>query len=399
MGANFSVWRELPVSKHTSRSYGLDFLKVLATIAIVFHHYQQVFDVTFENHINFFGDWFYWGYMVELFFLLSGYFMYRYTERIRSGEITLSDWFYKRAIRLLPLTAVSAVVYEALFVVYYLLYDIHFSGIGKISAWGVVVTALGIQEGGVFVNPNINNPVWYISVLMICYVAFYLVTRLSAVMKCKPHYLYIAMMLLGVGIIETGLDIPFLNRLTGRGYRCFFYGLLLAQFVQSSGITRKEAVSCSLILAFFTAIMVVKPSIMTYDLENVLCFLMFPSTVLLLEFEPVKKRFSSLWGKLGQISFNVYIWHVTVFLVLDLVCKLMNYQPNYHSVAAMYLVTGLTVLAGILSGCFLEKPLGEFVGRQFSSLPGRAARMGEEAVAASSEEDTKKELVNIQVDK
>ena len=55
------------------RSGGLDFIKVLATIGIFFHHYQQVFNVTFTNHINFFHGLIYWGYLVELFFIISGF--------------------------------------------------------------------------------------------------------------------------------------------------------------------------------------------------------------------------------------------------------------------------------------------------------------------------------------
>ena len=35
------------------RSYSLDFLKILATIAIIFHHFQQVADVKYDNFINF----------------------------------------------------------------------------------------------------------------------------------------------------------------------------------------------------------------------------------------------------------------------------------------------------------------------------------------------------------
>ena len=45
------------------RSYGLDFIKIVATIGIIFHHWQQITGAFFEGGINFWGDYFYWGYL------------------------------------------------------------------------------------------------------------------------------------------------------------------------------------------------------------------------------------------------------------------------------------------------------------------------------------------------
>lgn len=60
------------------RNFSLDFLKIVATIGIIFHHWQQVTGAYFENHINFYNGRFYWGYLVELFFVLSGFFCWKY---------------------------------------------------------------------------------------------------------------------------------------------------------------------------------------------------------------------------------------------------------------------------------------------------------------------------------
>ena len=56
------------------RYYNLDLIKSIAAVFIVFHHYQQMANVKFDG-INFFGGSFYWGYLVELFFLISGFVM------------------------------------------------------------------------------------------------------------------------------------------------------------------------------------------------------------------------------------------------------------------------------------------------------------------------------------
>ena len=60
------------------REGSLDLLKFLATCCIVMHHFQQITGAFFEGHLNFYSGNFYWGYLVELFFLVSGYFAYIY---------------------------------------------------------------------------------------------------------------------------------------------------------------------------------------------------------------------------------------------------------------------------------------------------------------------------------
>lgn len=76
------------------REYSLDLLKILATIMIVFHHYQQGEEVVF-SHWNFFNGKFYFGWLVELFFMLSGYFMFRYVEKIQNG-LSFKQFYLKR---------------------------------------------------------------------------------------------------------------------------------------------------------------------------------------------------------------------------------------------------------------------------------------------------------------
>lgn len=205
------------------RSYSLDFLKFIATNIIVLHHFQQVTNVKYSNTINFWNGKFYYGYIVELFFILSGYFMVKYIEKIYNEEITLWEWVLSRAKRLLPMVALSAVAYEFIIIIYNKLYGEAWCGI-RVSVWGTIITALGIQEGWGFANPYVNYPVWYISVLLICYIIFYLLTSLSKKLKCLPIYFYIAMIFLGIGISTYNISLPFMNSQVARGYYSFFWG-------------------------------------------------------------------------------------------------------------------------------------------------------------------------------
>ena len=163
---------------HDKRDVSFDFLKVAATILIVCHHFQQALEVRWGwPMINFFGGRFYFGYLVELFFIISGMCASGWIPAI--GEvITFPAYLYRRAKRLLPLNALSVIVFSVLKLVYYFihhewLYNIPF------DLWGMVSACLGIQAGWATSNPMLNNPVWYISVLMWCYIVLYFVTWLG----------------------------------------------------------------------------------------------------------------------------------------------------------------------------------------------------------------------------
>lgn len=152
------------------REYSLDFIKILATVFIVFHHYQQVIGVYFDKGINFYNGKFYFGYMVELFFVLSGYFMYSYIEKIQKG-VTFRKFFLKRFLRLFPLMMLGAISYEVFLAIYQNMYQSSWFDI-QTTLWGTIIASLGIQDGWALPNPCVNNPTWYISVLLLCYIIF-----------------------------------------------------------------------------------------------------------------------------------------------------------------------------------------------------------------------------------
>ena len=78
-----------------------DIIKIICTVCILFHHYQQLTGTFFYRGLNFYGGRFYFGYLVELFFIMSGWVMVSYIEKIKD-KMSFPAFFSKRAIRLLP---------------------------------------------------------------------------------------------------------------------------------------------------------------------------------------------------------------------------------------------------------------------------------------------------------
>ena len=86
----------------------------------------------------------------------------------------------------------------------------------------------------------VNNPTWYISVLMLCYVVFYIIVYIANRIKIHPQYLFVVMIFLGMGINTYGINLPFLNGSSSRGYYAFFFGILLAGILKKNKIGKKE---------------------------------------------------------------------------------------------------------------------------------------------------------------
>ena len=103
--------------KEKERDYGLDILKIAATVLIVFHHYQQVYSVYFDRGINFFGGTFYFGYVVELFFVISGFVMHPYIERIREG-LPFRSFFARRYFRMFTILMITVLAYALLLIAF-----------------------------------------------------------------------------------------------------------------------------------------------------------------------------------------------------------------------------------------------------------------------------------------
>ena len=88
-----------------------------------------------------------------------------------------------------------------------------------------------IQQGWGFNNPWVNNPTWYISVLLLCYLFFYILFKVAKKLKIDEMYLYATMIFIGLSINKYAIQLPFFNTDVCRGYYSFFWGVILARIM------------------------------------------------------------------------------------------------------------------------------------------------------------------------
>ena len=348
----------------SERKYSLDILRVIATILIVFHHYQQITGSFWEGRLNFYGGKFYFGYIVEFFFLLSGFFMYSYIDKVDT-ELKFKEFILKKVLRLLPLVLISAVVYEVLLYAYSMLYGEKWMGI-SVSLWGIVITALGIQDGWTFKNPCVNNPTWYISVLILCYVVFYLVTFISKKRNIPHVYLYAFMCLFGCGIVNYGINLPFINDSSGRGFYPFFFGLILAEILDKRGLKKCDVVASVVSLVFLTGVMLVKFEWVAGGINYIMTFWFYPALIVLFSSKLFTKIFHFRFiGTLGKITYDVYIWHNVNFVLMFTLIGTLHLNVYLKGRKSMLVYTAINFAVGAISYYVLERPINKFITKRW----------------------------------
>ena len=211
-----------------SRKILPDILRVVLTAFVLFHHYQQLTGTFFYRGINFYGGKFYFGYIVEVFFLMSGFFMVPYVAKIRD-KMSFPAFFGKRLIRLLPSMIAATIFYDIALFFYVRLCNGSLRYPTDINIFGSIVTALGLGSWSITKDFEINPICWYVSVLLLCYILMYIFVFLSKITKIPAGIMLSIPMIAGVIIthVTEFSVIPFLSTRIARGYIHFFGGLLL----------------------------------------------------------------------------------------------------------------------------------------------------------------------------
>ena len=339
------------------RQYSLDVLRIIATILIIFHHYQQITGTYFEGSLNFHGGDFSFGMVVEFFFVLSGFLAQHYISKIKAG-CTFQTFILQKAKRLLPLVFISSVTYEVLLFVYKHVCQTSWLLGNDVTIWGTIITGLGIQAGWVFENPAVNNPTWYISVLLLCYVIFYFLVYVSNRKHIPDTYLYIGMVFLGVGVYSHNIHLPFLNEFSSRGFYAFFFGLLLAKVLAGRALNGKWCLASLAVVILSTYGLLNHYIYFDYGILYFMTFLYYPACIIFCLSQPVTGIFChKVLGTLGAITFDAYIWHLPMMLLMYILLKLLPANPDIQTWQAMLLFTVSAFGVGTLSHFLMEKPI------------------------------------------
>lgn len=294
--------------------HSLDLLKFLLALVIFFHHFQQFTEVKFDSFNFFYGD-IYFGYAVEFFFIISGFVS---AAGLKKELPSFKSYAIKKAVRIYPMVFLSTFFACLVFCFYKLVFGSYpmDSGLGL---WRVLnCFTLTFSCGALELGFVVNNPLWYLCALLICYVWLYFIQWLGKALKINPVYGFAVMSLVGISAWNYKLDIPFFSQHVGRAYASFFWGLLL--FYINKALSKKLLIPLSAVLFLASSFSVLTGKFCDND-WGILTFMLFPSVLEFFLFserfvngEAVKKTFKFL----GGVSFEIYIWHMP--WIFALVC-------------------------------------------------------------------------------
>ena len=343
----------------------LDILKFFSAILIVFHHYQQDLSVRFP-YINFFSGNIYFGYLVELFFIISGFLIAYDAEKYRVSELwTVKDYakaWIRKAKRIYPMAILSCIVYLALANIYHVMSgkwpD---EGVQFSNLWCIICSILLIFEGWPGNSMlGINGPAWYLCVLLICYILFYCVLYLSKKTRASKLFVFSLLFVLTLLSLKNKSLCPSVSGDAKRGYESFFLGVvmgcLLPHIDSKNCIKLGIAILCGSLLCCATVSCFGEMSFLFAN-QRVLCMTAFYPGLLFFSYG-MKDLKSERLNYLGKLSFEIFLWHCPMFVLIKILCISFSKQIN-HSYWTMVLITGLIVLFSVFMLEKVEKPINK----------------------------------------
>lgn len=117
--------------------------------------------------------------IVELFFMLSGIGMLiGYRDNIMAEKISFAEYMARRIKKLYP-TMLSALIATTFFQ-YFFLRRVGTTFIyGNYDIFHFILNFIGIQTGILVSDFSFNGPAWFISIILVCYIIFYVVSYLT----------------------------------------------------------------------------------------------------------------------------------------------------------------------------------------------------------------------------
>ncbi len=230
----------------------LDTLRFFSMVLIVFNHVWGRFNYPHADKLTFFYDIGTIG--NYMFFMISGLLIgMKYKDKIKNG-LGFGEFFGGRYLSIFPMYAFSVVLQIIVLLM--------FGNGSSLTVKNLVLEFLMIPCGWTTedVSAAYNIPTWFIAVLLLCYIIYYAIVKLSK--KHPSIYIFAItfMVVWGLILMERSWDFPFNFRINGEGYANFFLGVLLGEiYVHTKELKYEHVVD--IILAVILGIIVILSAI------------------------------------------------------------------------------------------------------------------------------------------
>lgn len=374
---------------------GLDLLRFILAVTVVVRHYYHFYGPFKDSPFNDFGLYisiepFYnvlktiynnGHYAVQVFWLISGLIFYTvYEKEISSKCISFGRFAFLRFTRLYPLHFLMLLVVAALQLTYYNMHGEYF--VYQINDLNRFFLQLFFIDAWLPTDKHsFNIPTWSVSVEVFVYIVYYLMSTASLTHGKKLW----AIIVFTIFINAFDILLPF-----NRCLMFFFFGCLLARYM-IEGVSRMRlllgnvvvTVVISIFAAVFRSQMVEEPGFLNVNFIYTFRLVFVSSALVLLfiiAFRSMQSKFLvSLFKKLGNITYSIYLVHMPVQIAIFMLLRPTNYSVfNSPIILGIFLVS--SIVAGWLVYEFFEKPAQRYLRAKYEEYKLRKMSVNSGAV-------------------
>lgn len=349
---------------------GLEVLRFLSAIAVLFWHYQH-FAFVADRPVDFvteaqplyglFAGFYRYGfYGVQVFWSISGFiFFWKYREAIAARAIGAGRFFVLRFSRLYPLHVATMVLVGLLQLVYFSQRGYYFvyqhNDVQHLILNLFLASHWGLQDGYSF-----NAPIWSISVEVLVYLLFFVVLRLLG----RSVWITLGV-LLACSLARWHWGNPAWAVVDA--VACFFAGGLAAIAYCRLSPSRWSGLATAVLLGVALAAPLALYALQLPHHVAVPWFLPLYVPVLLYLLARDLRAPSWLQDAVeaaGNMTYSSYLIHFPIQLALALVCNWRGVAIPYHSAAFLALFMSATLLAAYFLYRWFELPAQQWLRRR-----------------------------------
>ena len=348
----------MPRKKEVKKSKGINLLKFICSILIAcIYHYKNVYPTgeLFEKNIilRIISNR---GYLlVELFFILSGYlFFISYSKKIMSKKSDFNTFIKKRFHRLIPLVALTSITMFIIEYTYLRIYK-EFWVFKSNDIISLLFQTTGIQYWTNIKDASLNNVTWYISVLLLCYIIYYFITKYS---KKIGNLIYVYSVIIFMTLMTFSTNIPFFNYYTLRGLLAFGVGIIMAIIIENNDLKKSSNISLILLTITLLLTLFFKNEITGY-IVYYLDFIIYPCLLInIIRFEFLLAKIDYKFTEtLSNISYGIYLWNLPIQSLFNLIFKVKKIKIDYSNIYVFLIQIVIHIVVGIISYKYIEKKL------------------------------------------
>lgn len=343
----------------------LNLIRIVVACGIAFwYHYMIIFGYAPGINVGSNGAWLSdFSYMgVELFFSLSGFVMYMsYHERISGHQVSFPKFMLRRVKRIYPMMILSVCCMafaqwtSQIMFHHYAILDVY-DGRNTIKA--CFLSILGLNSGWFCDHDqlSINGVTWFISIVMLCYAIYYLITYFAKV-KWFRNLLFITMIVFGMGLMAYPVEKPLLYISCARGYLDFFLGVIMAEitdWIEEKNL-QKYAGMLGIVGVLLYAVYGWKAtSIMhNYAISFALNMgIMFIITNFRIFCEVSSNRVISF---AGSIAFEIYLWNLPSFALMVFIIEISKVAYPFDTFVGWIGIITVNVLLALSTKYMVER--------------------------------------------